>query len=665
METMTTKLWWCLFILCSSYTNSEVHTAFQMPSSPPCFLSCVCKNTNQVFCAADKNFTAHINDFNSYLLSWLDSEMRPQVHFETQTDNSLPEFLPRLPVLHYLSLAENQITFVQSSVLRGMRLHKLNLSHNEIQSMEGQAFQDLHYLQMLDLSHNQLSSISKFVFADLPNLRVLNLDNNRLINFPLGSFSNVPRLETLRLNNNKLSYLMPGALIALSSLRFLALRNNSLWSLAAPVKDEIPNLEFLDVSVNPFHCSCATAGLRSIVDSSSLVLSDIDRMDCFTPLSFRGQRVVDVVMGLQECRKPSSVHSYDSETVLYLDDVHVSCDVQGDPDPAILWLTPWGDQFADPSHLPRLESLCSSCRHQRHYSNNAVSYESTVSVTRGGKSLHISNFRGFFNGNITCWAYNYLGNDTTIHQVAVLSPVQGAVQQSMQMGAFSAAGFLCLGLMVGSIKLLLQACLARFGKKQKVVRTPTTTALLSTILEEPEEEGSMCREHSVTISDDFDTPPGSPLTPHSPHSSSSPYTLLTPNEGQGTPTGSSARHASSNILETMEEVRWRLRHGVGRRMQSVKRNVASIRESGRRNVASIRESGSLYMHNIKETGTTAASKVKAGVVMGMVTVKSHVQSIREFCGTGDMGSHTISAISMETDLDTNETKEVVRSVTIV
>jgi hypothetical protein len=58
-------------------------------------------------------------------------------------------------------------------------------------------------------------------------------------------------------------------------------------------------------------------------------------------------------------------------------------------------------------------------------------------------------------------------------------------------------------------------------------------------------------------------------------------------------------------------------------------------------------------------------QVKAGVVLGVETVKSHVQSIREFCGTGDMGNQTISMISMETNLDTNVTSEVIKSVTTV
>ena len=43
---------------------------------------------------------------------------------------------------------------------------------------------------------------------------------------------------------------------------------------------------------------------------------------------------------------------------------------------------------------------------------------------------------------------------------------------------------------------------------------------------------------------------------------------------------------------------------------------------------------------------------------------AQVQSLKEFCGTGDLGQ-TLSIATITTDIDTNEKTELTRSVTMV
>ena len=650
-----------LIIVDISYLSCEKQSVLLPTLAQPCFVSCSCDSENLIKCTADADFTLKVNEFNHFLRNF-SMGMKTLVHIETNSV-SLPSFLPKMPLVQYLSLSENAIELVQGGVLKGMRLVELNVSHNNVERIEPGAFQDLVYLQALDLSHNKLVSVSKHVLTDLPYLEVLNLDCNQLIFFPFDAFSQIPRLQVLSLNNNHLTYLEPGSLVSLPAIQSLALRNNSLQFMAVDFVEEMPHLRAIDLSNNPFHCSCSFGGLEKMINSSSVTLLESDQMTCFTPLGFRGRPLAEVDFDLQECRQPRSVMKDDSWSVLYSSDVELSCDVQGDPDPAVLWTMPWGDRFIHPSHLSRLEAVCQSCLHERSYFSPAVHMESKVSVVGGGKTLRITHFRGFFNGNITCQAYNYLGNDSVVHHVEVKSAVPDCVLDSIVIGGFSAAGFLCFGLLVGSIKLLVLACRARFGQKRKITHTRTTTAVVSFGEENTVfSEETTFRDASVDFNDDF-YPPETPFTtPSFTSPTISPYKVCTPATGQGTPP---VGWRPANILETMEEVRERLRQGVGRKMKSVRRNVQSIKKSGRRNVQSIKESSSTYMHNIMETGSTAASKVKAGMVLGMVTVKSHVQSIREFCGTGDMGAHTVSAMSVETDVDTNETTTIVKSVTMV
>lgn len=655
-------LLYTLLIDCSlSKVPSLVSVSVTQPTHPlPCFVSCVCNSYGQIRCTDDLIFRLKVEEFNSFLLNTSEG-VRSRVQIQTVTAE-LPDFLLVMPAVHFLSLAENSISIVQNGVLKGMRLRELNLSRNAIQTIQPEAFQDLRYLQMLDLSHNQLTLVSKLAFSDLPYLEVLNLDSNQLQYFPFDAFSQVPRLQVLMLNNNKLSYLLPGSLLSLPAVRILGLRNNSLWSFVVDAMDEMGNLTVLDISGNPFHCSCGFGGLKKLINSSAVTLMESSKTACATPLSLRDRLVEDVIFGLHDCVEPRSVLPYDSQHVLYTTDAELSCDIQGDPDPAVLWVTSWGDQFADSSHWSRLEAICTSCKQQRQYTGMGVRLVSEVSVHSGGKSLHISNFRGYFGGNVTCHAYNYLGNDTAVRYVQVYTAVQSCVRKSMVMGGFCAAGFLCFGLIIGSVKLMVLACMRRFGKEKNVLATPTTMVVSHSDDFQSLTEDTPCKEDSEDFSDAF-YPPETPFTtPTAVSPSISPRKIHTPDDGEDTPPGG---WLPSNILETMEEVRWRLRYGVGRKMETVKRNVQSIKATGRRNVQSIKESSSVYVHNIMETGSTAANKVKAGVVLGMETVKYHVQSIKEFCGTGDMGAQTISMISVETNLDTNETTEVVKSVTIV
>ncbi len=138
--------------------------------------------------------------------------------------------------------------------------------------------------------------------------------------------------------------------------------------------------------------------------------------------------------------------------------------------------------------------------------------------------------------------------------------------------------------------------------------------------------------------------------------------------------------------DTLEDVRVRLHKSVEKQKEKIRTRahrmresssqyMQTIRESGTMKMQTIRESSSQYVKNIRSSGTNAihgirsssseyANRVRAGVVMGVEQVKYHVQSMKEFCGTGDMGQ-TISTVSMSTNVDMGETSEVVKQITFV
>lgn len=642
MELVIKVLVLTLLVLCCWSESVE----YNKTSSESCFSSCKCEDEWYMVCFANAAFVQNVPQFNRYMLSGGVSA-QTRVHFIT-VERTVPTFIRHLPVLHDLSLEKNIISTVQTGSFNGMRLKKLNLSGNTISTIQPESFSDLSALKTLDLSHNLLTSLDKNIFSQMPALEELNLDHNNLRFFPFDTSSVVPNLKVLMLNYNRLSYLVPTHLSMLPSLHILGLRNNRLQTFVINLAEEMPSLQVLNVAGNPFHCSCGVVGLKGIAEGNSTSLMDPENTTCASPPSMVDRSVVDAFdQVLGECAEPSVFQNFNSRQVLYTTDVEVGCDAAGEPHPAVLWHTPWGDEFADSVNLPVLEDICHDCKVHRKYHGIGISLVSEVSVLNGGRVLKITAFRGFFNGNITCTAFSFLGNVTATRYVEVYSAVQPTIRDSLVIGGFSAAGFLSFGLIVGSIKLVVLACKKRFGPKN-IVHSPAPVS-------EGEKTSSMaeegdCREDSIDFDDEF-YPPETPFTtPVANSPSTSPKKYHSPTE-DGEPPGG---WLPNGIFDTVEEVRWRLRYGVGRKMIAVKRNVRSMKESG-----------SVYVHNIMESGSTAANKVKAGVVMGVETVKYHVQSIKEFCGTGDMGAQTISMISVETNIDTNETREVVKSVTFV
>lgn len=628
---------WLLMLCCSSNSTSQ-----QGSPLSSCYPLCECEDDWHILCVADASFVQNVSLFNRYLINskaGVDTKVRFITHEET-----VPALVRRLPVVRNLSLRGNGISTIQEGAFSRMRLRELILSRNAISSIHPEAFSDLEYLTTLDLSHNQLVSLNKELFSRMPALEVLNLDHNALKFFPFDVSSVVPSLRVLMLNYNSLSHLLPTHLSSLSSLEILGLRKNSLTSFVVKTEEEMPSLQVLDVAENPFHCSCGIIGLKLLKETNHTTLMNPELTLCATPLSLLNRRVDSVVSYVKDCSQPSVHQEFNSRKVLYTSGVEVSCDVTGNPKPAVLWATPWGHDFADPSHLARLEDVCPYCQPHRKYHGAGIGLVSEVSVINQGQVLRITTFRGYFNGNVTCTAFSFLGNDSATRYIEVFSAIPLTILDSLVIGGFSAAGALCLGLIIGSIKLLFLACKKRFGPKL-ITHSPAPVSDLDN-----NASANCCKDDSIDFNDDF-YPPETPFTtPVANSPATSPKKCHSPSEADTPPGG----WLPAGIFDTMDEVRWRLRYGVGRKMTAVKKNVRSMKESG-----------SVYVHNIMESGSTAANKVKAGVVMGMETVKYHVQSIKEFCGTGDMGGQTISMISVETNVDTNETREVIRSVTMV
>ncbi|XP_046402678.1 leucine-rich repeats and immunoglobulin-like domains protein 1 isoform X2 [Ischnura elegans] len=129
--------------------------------------------------------------------------------------NSL-EDIPELPIpeLKHLNLSENQLTSVQIDMFFELsRLRELNLSHNLLHTLE-YSFRTGEYLfsilEVIDLSSNQLTKLKSGFHYFMPNLKHLNISSNSITEFEgkdIGWTSHHElKLETFDMSRNRLKY---------------------------------------------------------------------------------------------------------------------------------------------------------------------------------------------------------------------------------------------------------------------------------------------------------------------------------------------------------------------------------------------------------------------------------------------------------------------------
>ncbi|KAG7312881.1 hypothetical protein JYU34_001267 [Plutella xylostella] len=128
--------------------------------------------------------------------------------------------------------------------MTGIRV--LNASHNQIQRIPPKAFPKLYELHTVDLSHNNLSEIANAVFQNLFSLRYLNLSHNSMEQIKPATFGSIPTVLELDLSHNRLRDISRGSLAKFSSCRRLDVSYNSLDKIF-----QIPiSLGELDISYN-------------------------------------------------------------------------------------------------------------------------------------------------------------------------------------------------------------------------------------------------------------------------------------------------------------------------------------------------------------------------------------------------------------------------------
>ena len=164
-----------------------------------------------------------------------------------------PGALNDLTGLETLSLFANDITTLDANTFSGLTtLKSLKLNNNPIANIHVDTFDPLTSLELLNLNGLSLmdSDWDEDLFENLTNLTSLNISTNDITTLDVDIFDGLTNLETLYIRENAITALPDGVFDGLSSLKTLYLNNNALTTLPADIFDDLTALEKLYLNNN-------------------------------------------------------------------------------------------------------------------------------------------------------------------------------------------------------------------------------------------------------------------------------------------------------------------------------------------------------------------------------------------------------------------------------
>ena len=152
-------------------------------------------------------------------------------------------------------------------------LRTLNLSNNQISSIEANTFKELVNLNELWLNGNQLTLIEN-LFQGLVSLTWLDLSRNKLESIEQNAFNDLTNLFTLNLSNNKINSIDVKSFIHLNNLNDLWLQDNQIKAIDVKMFKDLLNLNWLDLSHNLLNESDKTNLKESLINLDVLNIQE-------------------------------------------------------------------------------------------------------------------------------------------------------------------------------------------------------------------------------------------------------------------------------------------------------------------------------------------------------------------------------------------------------
>ncbi|XP_062517280.1 uncharacterized protein LOC134192555 [Corticium candelabrum] len=182
----------------------------------------------------------------------LDNFYRLDLKFNNITTLENEAFF-NLPKLYILSLYSNHLVEIRSAMFRGIdNLNSLDLQYNRIERLDAN-FLQLSKLFDLFLTHNNISSIDKDAFKSLGNLQYLYLGDNPLFQIGAGAFHRLPRLTGIFMNKVNVTTLSRDILPNSTSLEQVFLFDSRVQFVEEGAFDGFGNVKYLYMQQNPIY----------------------------------------------------------------------------------------------------------------------------------------------------------------------------------------------------------------------------------------------------------------------------------------------------------------------------------------------------------------------------------------------------------------------------
>ncbi|KFU93146.1 Leucine-rich repeat-containing protein 52, partial [Chaetura pelagica] len=169
---------------------------------------------------------------------------------------------------------------------------QLILAANNVSYLPAVELSFLADLVYLDCRKNLLGDDLDFTFIGVAKLVYLDLSFNNLTQVTFSTFSHLLSLVVLKISDNpNLVAIEKDAFTNNTWLRHLDVSRTGLTFLDTSTVQDLPNLRFLGLSNNLWHCNCSFLDFITWMTESDVHFPDADNITCYTPGSLRALKM--------------------------------------------------------------------------------------------------------------------------------------------------------------------------------------------------------------------------------------------------------------------------------------------------------------------------------------------------------------------------------------
>ncbi|KRT81527.1 Immunoglobulin [Oryctes borbonicus] len=240
--------------------------------------------------------------------------------------------------IQILDLSGNAITRLEQDAFKTsglMNLQKIFVKGCRLREIHRDAFRDLIILVEVDLSENDIRSLDPETFHGNERLRHVYLNGNPLRRLEENQFPTLANLKTLQLEECLLEFIHENAFRNLANLETINLSSNRLRNLTERSFRNLSSLKSLALDGNPWTCDCNLRGFRDwyLANNFRSIL-----LACSQPEKYSGRLWETIHSEDFACPPRISISPQRQVQAEAGGNVSFGCHVTGDPEPEVTWL---------------------------------------------------------------------------------------------------------------------------------------------------------------------------------------------------------------------------------------------------------------------------------------------------------------------------------------